>query len=112
MRRGKTRTLVVMGSWQPISASELSELISRQLRDCEPHLRRLFETHRVAPYRAPFAKQGTLESVFVIAKKGQEVLYYEDVEDGFNVSPVSDNGAILEHWCNQDDLGIALQKWQ
>jgi hypothetical protein len=49
-----------------------------------------------------------MESVVVIARNGDQVIYYEDVEDGFNVSPISPDGRVLEHWCNQDELGFAL----
>ena len=38
-------------------------------------------------------------------------MYWEDVEEGFNISPLTPDGRVLEHWCNQDDLGIALNHW-
>jgi hypothetical protein len=101
-----------VNTWQPITASELSELVSRQLTECEPGLRKVFEQYRVEPYRAPFASEGALESAFVVAKRGNDVLYFEDVEEGFNTSPLSKDGRILEHWCNQDELKFALRKWQ
>ena len=44
----------------------------------------------------------------MVAVKDGEVLYYEDVEDGFNRSPLSESGDVLEHWCNQDDHSSAL----
>jgi hypothetical protein len=31
---------------------------------------------------------GQMETVVVVARKGDQAIYYEDVEDGFNVSPV------------------------
>jgi hypothetical protein len=27
------------------------------------------------------------------------------------LSPVDSNDQILEHWCNQDGLGVALNAW-
>ena len=39
------------------------------------------------------------------------MIYCEDEEDGFNVSPVGADGQILEHWCNQDELKYALNYW-
>jgi hypothetical protein len=47
----------------------------------------------------------------VVARNGGEVVYWEDVEEGFNLSPIDNNGLIVEHSCNQDDLGIALRPW-
>jgi hypothetical protein len=52
-----------------------------------------------------------METVIVVARKGKEVIYWEDVEEGFNLSPVAEDGRILEHWCNQDELGLALNAW-
>jgi predicted esterase YcpF (UPF0227 family) len=56
-------------------------------------------------------RYGVNESVVVVARKGDEVIYYEDVEEGFNVSPISQEGRILEHWCSQDELRFALNAW-
>jgi hypothetical protein len=52
-----------------------------------------------------------LESVVVVARRQDEVIYWEDVEESFNRSPVSTEGKILEHWCNQDELRFALNSW-
>ena len=100
-----------MDTWEPISEGELVELVEHQLKECPPKLAALFEAHRVPPFRAPITRNGQVESVFVVARKGSEVMYFEDVEDGFNFSPLSPDGQILEHWCNQDELKYALQRW-
>lgn len=52
-----------------------------------------------------------MESVVVIARRGNEAIYWADVEEGFNVSPIGPDGRILEHWCNQDELRFALDAW-
>lgn len=52
-----------------------------------------------------------METVVVVARKGEEVIYWEDVEEGFNVSPIGEGRRILEHWCNQDELRHALNAW-
>jgi hypothetical protein len=72
---------------------------------------RRFRLHSVEPYRAAILRYGNLESVVVIARRDDKVIYWEDVEEGFNVSPISDDGRILEHWCNQDELRHALNAW-
>lgn len=60
---------------------------------------------------APIVRYGQSENVVVVAVRMNQVIYYEDVEEGFNLSPVGPDGVILEHWCNQDDLGKALDRW-
>ena len=40
---------------------------------------------------------------------GQTVIWYNDIEEGFNRSRYSTYGAIDDYWCNQDELEIAVQ---
>ena len=101
-----------METWKPISASELKELLSRQLGDWSPEQVATFETVRVAPYQVPIVRNGNVEQVFVVARKGTEVMYYEDVEDGFNISQLTSDGAIAEPGFEQDELKWALQRWK
>ncbi len=100
-----------MAKWKPITEDELAELIRQQFTECEPDQRATFEQYRVALRRAPIMRYGKHEKVFVVAQRGNEVLYFEDVEDGFNFSPVDADGRILEHWCDQDELRHALWHW-
>jgi len=50
-------------------------------------------------------------SVVVVARKGDEIIDWEDFEEGSNLSPVAPDGGVLEHWCNQDELKLALNGW-
>jgi hypothetical protein len=56
-------------------------------------------------------RYGNMQHVVVVGRNGDQVIYYEDVEDGFNVSPISPDGMVLEHWCNDDELRLALNAW-
>ena len=94
--------------WTPINEEQMRDLLEEQLAACTPDRREIFERYRVPLYRAPLVRYGNKELVFVVAVKDGEALYYEDVEDGFNRSPLSESGDVLEHWCNQDDHSSAL----
>jgi hypothetical protein len=53
--------------------------------------------------------------VFVVARNRDQVIYYEDVEDGFNVSLISPEGWILEPairivWGLRSTLGKKARK--
>jgi hypothetical protein len=95
----------------PLPRRKCATFFEEQLAACTPERREVFERYRVSPYRAPLIRYGKKELVFVVAVKDGEALYYEDVEDGFNRSPLSESGEILQHWCNQDDLQDALYSW-
>jgi hypothetical protein len=100
-----------METWQPISAEELDALLAAQLADCSVDHQQLFERSRVTPYLVPITRLGKVETVFVVAKAGDFVLYYEDVEDGFNISRLSSDGTIAAPGSEQWELCHALGHW-
>jgi hypothetical protein len=100
-----------MDEWQPASIEQVRELVARDLLDCDKEQLALFNRCTVEPYTAPITRHGNRDTAVVVARNGSEVIYYEDEEDGFNVSPVGADGQILEHWCNQDELKYALNYW-
>jgi hypothetical protein len=100
-----------MEEWQPATVEEVKKIVHEDLRECDAKQVAAFNRYAVEPYVAPIVRHGKVESVVVIARRENEVIYWEDVEDGFNVSPVGPDGRILEHWCNQDELRFALNAW-
>jgi len=100
-----------MDEWQPATIEYVKELVARDLSDCDEEQSSLFKRCAVDPYPAPIIRYGNSGTVVVVARDRDEVIYYEDIEEGFNVSPVGSTGEILEHWCNQDELKFALNYW-
>ena len=89
-----------MGKWQPATREEVERLLSEELRDLHPaHLAR-FNTMRVPPRRISVASDPG-EHVYVIAEYQGKVLYYSDVEDGWEIEVPNDSGGITERGCNQ-----------
>ena len=99
-----------METWQPISAFELEDLVASQLRNCTPAQQAAFATHRVSFYPVPFQRGASLEQVFVVADLPSGLLYYEDVEEGFEVGILDARGVIQDHGCNQLELAHALSR--
>ena len=75
-----------MDAWQPITAKEVEALVAAQLSGCSVEQQQFFERCKVAPRLVPIERFGNVESVFVVAQNRDFVLYYEDVEEGFNIS--------------------------
>ena len=98
-------------SYKPITKSEIEAILSRELEECPPFLKSVFVKYRVPLKKYALERYGNFEEVFVAAINGSEVMYYEDVEEGWNFSPVSEGGVLLEHGCNQDELKFALLHW-
>jgi hypothetical protein len=97
--------------WKPPSVEEVKKIVERELANCDREQLAIFGRYAIVPYLAPILRYGEMDSVVVVARKREEVIYWEDVEEGFNVSPIGEGGRILEHWCNQAELRHALNAW-
>lgn len=97
--------------WKPATIESVKKIVQDDLAKCSQKQTAVFETYRIEPHFASIARLGTVESVVVVAHKGNQVIYWEDVEEGFGVSAVGPGGQILEQDCNQNDLCVALNFW-
>ena len=97
--------------WQPATVEAVMQIIESDLKACDSKQVAVFKKYLVEPYSAPILRNGRSESVVVVARRRDEVIYWEDVEEGFNCSEVGPDGRVLEHLCSQDDLCLALNKW-
>jgi hypothetical protein len=97
-----------MDTWQPMTIDELEALVTAQLAECPVEQRQFFERIKVAPRLAPIQRFGKIEQVFVVAQFGNLALYYEDVEDGFNISTLGERGEIASPGYEQWELRHAL----
>jgi hypothetical protein len=50
------------------------------------------------------------EMVWVVARRDDFVLYWSDVEDGWEWEPLDESGAIKSRGCNQFELGHITQQ--
>jgi hypothetical protein len=72
----------------------------------------LFRAIRVPLRVASIIRSGNLESVFVVAERNGVVIYYEDVEEGFNISPLGSDGSIAAPGWEQWKLHHALRHFE
>lgn len=96
--------------WQPITIPELDAILSEQLDACTPEQQTAFAGYRVPFYAVPIRRLGAVESVFVVAELPNGLLYFEDVEEGFDVSALGADGAIPDQSCNQYELRHVLAR--
>ena len=98
-------------SWKPISEHEVQALITRELLLATREQQSLYARLAVPLERwtlSPWGDQGG--GFWVAAVQNDQVIWYNDIEDGFNVSTFVTRGTIPtnQYWCNQDELGWAL----
>jgi len=105
--------LGVMSSWSPITLAQLWDIVHAGEREMSPQLSRLWHVIRVDIAKWQLSPWGDLGNGFwVVGVIGNQVLWYNDIEDGFNWSAYSTFGVIGEYWCNQDELHHSIYQLQ
>ena len=97
--------------WKPARIEEVKNIVETDLANCDDEQLAIFRQYAVEAYAAPILRYGAMDAVVIVARRGNEVIYWEDVEEGFNIAPIAEDGRILVHWCNQDELKHALNAW-
>jgi hypothetical protein len=75
-----------------------------------PEQSKIWEIIKIHPQKwseETYGKHGG--GFWVVAIIGSSVLWFNDIEDGFNQSFYTESGKIAEYWCNQDRLERAVQ---
>jgi len=105
VRRG-----LIMVDWEPISRDALLARIGQGEARMTEEQRRLWNAIRVEPEKwqqRPYGDAGG--GFWVVGLIGRTVIWFNDIEDGFNRSRYSAHGVIDDYWRNDDELEITLQ---
>src|SRR6185437_11832399 len=96
-------------TWCPIDLEALQRSIRLSEQAMDPAAIRLWRFIRIVPIKwqqHPWGDEGG--GFWVVGIFGNCVLWYNDIEDGFNVSRYTHCGTISEYLCNQDELHRAI----
>jgi hypothetical protein len=98
-------------TWTAITLSELqTEIQSAEAKMGNSELA-LWKMVSISPEQwalSPWGDEGG--GFWVVAVAGKHCIYYNDIEDGFNVSSFQNWGGIDRYWCNQDQLQWILHR--
>lgn len=98
-------------AWKPISLEELESQIVRGLREADGETREFYERFARYPVKWQLHPWGDVGGGFwIVAVYDDRVLWFNDIECGFNVSTFQHEGLIPtdQYWCNQDEIRWAL----
>jgi hypothetical protein len=91
--------------WKPISEADLARIVDDETPRYNPVAERLWDAIRIPPRKWQLHPWGDLGGGFwVVAIYGRNVVWYNDIEEGFNTSPWSTPGVIDAYFCDQAHL--------
>ena len=99
-----------MANWLPVTEARLLQLLEEAAAAMPPAVERFWHLIRIGPVKwdlPPWGDEGG--GFWVVAILGHACVWYNDIEDGFNVSPFEVPGRIGEYWCSQGQLGPIVQ---
>lgn len=96
--------------WSPKTEPEILDELNRSWERMSLPQRKLWEVIKIEPMKWSQCPWGTEGGGFwVVAIFGRTVIWFNDIEEGFNRSSYDKYGTISEYWCNQDELEWILQ---
>jgi hypothetical protein len=96
-------------TWTPITIEEVYDKIHTTEKELNGDLLNFWELIKIYPEKwveETHGKEGN--GFWVVGLVGRKVIYYNDVEEGFNVSDYKTYGAIDNYFCNQDELAQTI----
>ena len=99
-----------MVDWRPISEREIRDRIRQGESRMSAAQLRLWRVIRIDPERwqqHPYGDPGN--GFWAVGVIGRSVLWYNDIEEGFNRSQYTLYGTIDDYWCNSDELETAME---
>jgi hypothetical protein len=97
--------------WQPISLEELYDDILSAESEMRGEVERLWELVKIFPEKwqqDPYGNEGA--GFWVVAVCGRRIIWYNDIEEGFNISRYETYGHFTDYWCNQQNLQWAVRE--
>ncbi|MFC6858937.1 hypothetical protein [Zunongwangia atlantica] len=91
--------------WKPITEKELSSEICKAEAELEGKYLNFWNLINISPEKwsePTFGNEGG--GFWVIAICGRKIIWFNDIEDGFNISDYTEYGKIDGYYCNQDEL--------
>lgn len=87
-------------SWEPLTREELQQELERAVCALHPSHRDKFEKISVVPWQVEVTERpGTFH--WVVAEHEGQLLFYDEIEEGWEVEQRNSTGGIDGRWANQ-----------
>ena len=88
---------------EPTAIARVFRQLEAELAGLPPSQRALWEPHRVPPHSVSVESHPN-ETVVVVARVGNQVLYWSDIEEGWELETPTSRGGIRERGSSQFTL--------
>ena len=89
--------------WKPITIENLNDLVQEAEKELNAELLNFWQLIRINPEKWIEETQ-EVNGFWAVGLIGKQVIWYNDIEEGFNISSYKAYGTIDEYFCNQDKL--------
>jgi len=74
--------------WGPVNREKFESILAEETEALRPEVMRLYGQYTVSPFQQPCLREqnSATEHVFVVARNGEHLLYYDNVEEDFGVA--------------------------
>ncbi len=94
-----------------MTSTDLKKLIKEEEAEMDAQQMALWKKITISPEKWQLSPWADSEGGFwVVALQGNKCIYYNEIEEGFNLSQFSKRGVIDEYWCDQDKLQWTLSR--
>ena len=96
--------------WQPLSRAGFEDVLKQEVTQLTPEALKIYEAYASGIVEQPCYRSGQygIERVFVVARHGERLLLFDDVEDEFAVG-VPDSDGVLRDWGLYGPLLVAVR---
>jgi len=101
-----------MSTWKAASRDDVEGIITNHLRGCTEAQRALFDELRVPLEVFPIDRHGNIEQVYVVARVKDAVIFWEDVEEGFEMTTTDEDDVLRDYAASQFDLSHVMHRIQ
>ena len=83
-------------TYKPLDKAEVEEGIRSEVLVMPEPLQRFYRSVALPVYQAAYADSRERPSVFVLAKSGSRVVFYDGVEDDFGIGTIADETSLKD----------------
>jgi hypothetical protein len=94
-------------TWAPATIDEVVALLAEGIEGLHPRHKEQLSPYLVTPRQVPVDDMPG-ETVVVVAEIDQRILYFSDVDDGWELECPSETGGIGSRGCNQYELSHVM----